>query len=168
MSERIRSLSDSLIFARQYTIAILDTIPRSDWFVMPAGCPSHIAWQVGHLAFAEAGLIIGRVCGRLADVERVRPAAFVQLFGRTSSPEPDPAKNPSASELRAVLDRVHEATLAALREVPDCELDTIAAGPPHRLCRTKLEFLHWTGDHEMLHAGQIGLIRRMLGAAPVW
>jgi hypothetical protein len=31
-----------------------------------------------------------------------------------------------------------------------------------------VEFLRWCGHHEMTHAGQIGLIRRMLGLSPVW
>ena len=109
-----------------------------------------------------------RVCGRHADEGSVLPPEFVTQFGRTTVPEADPAKNPSPSEIRAVLDRVHEATLLALRDVADADLDTIAAGPPHLLCKTKGEFLRWAGYHETIHAGQIGLIRRMLGAKPLW
>jgi hypothetical protein len=165
---RIAELTDALIFARQYTVELLDTIPSSDWFTMPTGCPSHVAWQVGHLASAEAWLIFGRACGRLAEIESIRPARLATLFGRTSTPEPDPAKYPSPEEIRKMFDQIHGASLAALRDLQDSDLDEISAGPHHRLCRTKGEFLRWCGYHEMSHAGQIGLIRRMLGATPVW
>jgi hypothetical protein len=36
------------------------------------------------------------------------------------------------------------------------------------LCKTKLECLHWCSHHEAVHAGQIGLIRRLLGYPPIW
>src|SRR4051794_913064 len=123
MADRIQILTDALTFARQYTVELLDTIPPGDWFRMPAGCPSHVAWQVGHLALAESWLVVGRACGRLGDLDGIRPAQFVPIFGRTSIPEPDPAKNPSPAEIRTAFDRVHEAALAALRDVRDGDLD---------------------------------------------
>jgi hypothetical protein len=167
MPDRLAILTDALAFSRTYTLSLLDTIPQADWFMMPAGCPSHIAWQVGHLALAEARLVYDRVCGGHSQ-DGLLPPEFHTLFGRTSVPDPDAAKHPSAAEIRTVFDRVHEATLQALRDVSDAQLDEVAIGPAHRLCRTKVEFLRWAGHHEMTHAGQIGLIRRMLGQSPVW
>jgi uncharacterized damage-inducible protein DinB len=32
---------------------------------------------------------------------------------------------------------------------------------------TKREAIRWSIQHEFLHAGQIGLLRRLLGAAPL-
>ena len=34
--------------------------------------------------------------------------------------------------------------------------------------KTKIDTLRWCGDHELIHAGQIGLLRRLLGHKPVW
>jgi len=167
MPSRLDTLTDALVFARDYTLSLVDTIPQSNWFQMPFGCPSHVAWQVGHLALAEARLVYDRVCcGRSQD--GLLPAEFHTLFGRTSIPDPDSAKHAPAAEIRAVFDRVHEATIKGLRDLVDSQLDEMAIGPTHRFCRTKFEFLRWCGDHEMMHAGQIGLIRRMLGREPVW
>ena len=122
---RIRpALIDALVFARGYTIPLLDTIPEADWFVMPAGCPSHVAWQVGHLAFAEARLVVERVGGR-AEVGGGRPAAeFVKLFARNSVPDASPAGHPGPAEIRRVLDRVHTAALQMLRDTRDDDLET--------------------------------------------
>jgi uncharacterized damage-inducible protein DinB len=54
-----------------------------------------------------------------------------------------------------------------LRDFPEVELDTPLV-EPHRLARTKFESLVWCAHHEMLHAGQIGLLRRLLGVPPMW
>jgi uncharacterized damage-inducible protein DinB len=39
---------------------------------------------------------------------------------------------------------------------------------PHSLVKTKFEALLWCAQHEGVHAGQIGLLRRLLGYPPVW
>jgi hypothetical protein len=168
MSTRISALIDALVFARGYTIDLLATIPEADWFTVPAGCPSHVAWQVGHLAFAEARLVVERVGGRTEVGGGVLPPEFVTLFARNSVPEPRPAGHPPPDEIRRVLDRVHEAALRTLRDTTDAGLETLVPGSPHRFCRTKADFARWVSHHEFLHAGQIGLIRRLLGTGPVW
>ena len=39
---------------------------------------------------------------------------------------------------------------------------------PHGLFNRKIDGLYWCVRHEMVHAGQIGLLRRLLGHAPQW
>jgi hypothetical protein len=156
------------VFARGYTVPLLDAIPESDWFTMPAGCPTHVAWQVGHLAMAEARLIVERVGGRRVVEEGVLPAEYLKLFGRESVPDPAPGHHPSPAEIRGVFDRVHPVAIQILRDTRDADLETLVAGSPHRFCRTKLDFARWVSAHETLHAGQIGLLRRMLGEKAVW
>jgi hypothetical protein len=39
---------------------------------------------------------------------------------------------------------------------------------PHPFSTTKLRALLWCAHHEMLDAGQIGLLRRHLGYPPMW
>src|SRR5215213_794654 len=118
---RIAAFIDALVFARGYTIPLLDTIPEADWFVMPAGCPSHVAWQVGHLAFAEARLVVERVGGRTEVGGGVLSEEFVRLFARNSVPEAGSASHPSPPEIRRVLDRVHEAALQTMRDTTDAD-----------------------------------------------
>lgn len=168
MSNRISMFLDALIFARNYTVELLDTIPQANWFTMPPGCPSHVSWQVGHLTIAEARLVLNRACGRDIIEEGIIPADYITMFGRLSAAETEPSKYPSASSIRAVFDRVHAASLDAIPRLADADLDTLSPGVPHRLCKTKGEFLRWVSHHEVLHTGQIGMIRRMLGHAPMW
>ena len=57
-----------LDFAREYTLSLLVDIADDEWFVMPPGAPSHLAWQVGHVAMAEYGLCLFRQRARKSGV----------------------------------------------------------------------------------------------------
>ena len=74
---------------------------------------------------------------------------------------------PEGDGIRAVFDRVHERVMHNLADFPEADLDTPPL-TPHKLAKTKLEILMWCGQHEMMHAGQIGLLRRQLGHKPQW
>ena len=44
----------NIAFARTYTLQFLSDLPDADWFRMPLGGVTHIAWQVGHYITGEA------------------------------------------------------------------------------------------------------------------
>jgi hypothetical protein len=158
--ERIR-------FSRDYTNRLLDTIDHADWFRTTLPAVTHVAWQVGHLAMAEYRLALERIRGARPEDSALISPEFLKQFGRDSVPDPDPARSPSPAEIRAVFDRVHDQTL---RELPDFPESDWNAPPvkPHSLFTRKIDSLFWCAHHEMLHAGQIGLVRRLLGATPIW
>ena len=87
-------------FARGYTRSILAEIGEADWFVMPAGCPTHVAWQVGHLAMAEYGLGLFRQRGRQEIDAELMSGSFRKLFSRGSVPEAEASKYPTPAEIR--------------------------------------------------------------------
>jgi hypothetical protein len=101
------------------------------------------------------------------DDEQLIPAALRKLFGRGSVPSADPALYPSAHEIRAIFDRVHEQVLTELAAYDPVVLDQ-PAGKPHRFAKTKLDCVLWCSRHELVHAGQVALLRRMLGKPPQW
>src|SRR5687767_13034970 len=123
---------------------------------MPPGCITHVAWQVGHLAFAEYRLALERIRGPKPDDANLIAESFVKTFGRDSVADPEPTRYPTIAEIRSVFDRVHERVLDELPNVSEGVLDE-APDKPHQLCKTKLECLHWCSHHEAVHAGQIGL-----------
>lgn len=165
-SSRRDYVIDHLQKTRSYTLSLVDTFDPDDWFKTPREVATHLAWQVGHLAFAEYALGLRRLRGELPEDDRIMAASLRGAFGRGSTPSPNPADYPSPAEIREILDRVHQAALANVRGLSDAELDDRIE--PHRLFSTKLGALWWCGQHEMLHAGQIGLLRRLLGKAPAW
>lgn len=168
MSARLRDALDAIRFARAYSLPLIDSFAPDEWFRMPPGGVTHLAWQVGHLAMAQYRMCIERVRGvRPEDATLIAPDVLA-LFVRESVPDADPARYPSPPELRALLDRMHERILTDLAEWPDADLDNPPAMTSHKLAKTKLECIRWCAAHEMLHAGQIGLLRRMLGRPALW
>jgi DinB superfamily len=164
---RLQIALEQIVFARNYTLRLLDQTKEADWFRMPPGGVSHVAWQVGHLAMAQYRLALDRIRGPAPDDANMISDAFLLLFSRQSMPDADADKYPSPAEIRAVFNRVHEGVIREVGTLAECELDK----PPlkaHPLAKTKMESLIWCAHHEMLHAGQIGLLRRQLGYPPLW
>jgi uncharacterized damage-inducible protein DinB len=164
---RLQLALEQIVFARNYTLRMLDKTEAVDWFRQPPGGVTHIAWQVGHLAVAEYWLALVRLRGQQPEDEALIADEFQQPFERGSAPDSDPARYPSQAEIRTVFDRVHEQTLRELEGFNDSELDQPIL-KPHDLVKTKLWSLLWCAQHEAVHAGQIGLLRRQLGYAPLW
>lgn len=153
-------------FARGQTRLLLSDIDDADWFRQPQGAATHVAWQVGHLAMAQYGLCLFRIRGRRLEDNELMSSRFRKQFSRGSRPDPDPANNPAPPEIRAVFDRVHEQALAEMATYEPSLLNE-AVEEPHAVFATKLGALLFCSFHEMLHAGQIGMVRRMLGKSPI-
>ena len=163
---RLQTAIDQIRAARGYTEGLLDQIDFADWFRQPAEGVTHVAWQVGHLAMAEFRLAGQRIRGQRPEDSGLISEDFLKLFGKGSSPVADPARYPAPAELRGVFDRVHRQTVAELQTLSDDVLDEPSL-PEHPMFATKLGALCWTAQHEFLHAGQIGLLRRLQGNAPL-
>jgi hypothetical protein len=160
---RLEYALEQIRLARRYTCWLVEAVEPGQWFRIPPAGVTHIAWQVGHLAMAQYRLCIERIRGVRPEDNDFVSEGFLALFGRGSLPEADPGKYPPADEIRAVFDRMHEQILKELAGLSDRELDD----PPllsHPQFTTKYGALTWAVRHEMLHAGQIGLLRRQLGA----
>ena len=157
---RLQLAVEQISFARDYTIWHLDQTPATEWFRLPPG-------GVSHIAVAEYSLALCGIRGPQPQDTGLISEKHLTLFGPDSMPDPDPTAYPDQSELRAVFDRVHEEVLRELAGLGEGELDQPV---PDALpfAKTKLLMLLWCARHEMLHAGQIGLLRRQLGYSHLW
>jgi hypothetical protein len=164
---RLQIATDRIKFSRDYSLRLIDNVPKSEWFQMPSPDVTHLAWQVGHLAIAEYRLALERIRGDRIEDASLISQAFLRQFGKDSVPQADPTKYPSPSDIRGILDRVHSQSLHELAELPEAEWDKPPL-KPHPLFKSKIDGLFWCAHHEMLHAGQIGLLRRLLGHSPMW
>ena len=158
--------ADELRFAHNFTNTLLDAVPEEQWFQMPGGNVTHVGWQVGHIAFAKHVLIFGRILERTPEDTGLLPEGFVPLFGKGSQPSPDPALYPAAAEIRKIRETVHNHVLEAVADLPQTLLNEPSA-PRHPAFRDKYGALLWAARHELVHAGQIALLRRELGHEPL-
>ncbi len=152
--------------ARSYTLSLLEDFGQQDWFRPSAGKATHIAWQVGHLAVAQYGLCLFRIRGRQPGDSRLMPSRFRKQFGKGSVAVADPAAYPAPDEILQVLHAVDAQAKKELAQCPDSVLDE-PVDEPYAAWPIKFGALLFCAHHEMLHAGQIGLLRRSLGYEPV-
>lgn len=162
----IESVLDHLKFVRRYTLSLLTDLADEDWLAQPAEGISHIAWQVGHIAMSQYGLALFRQRGRAEVDLEIMPSAIRKKFSRGTTPDPNPEKNPPPAQLLETLERVFE---QVQQEVPGFSVEhwNEPVDPPFAAFATRYGALLFAVDHEMLHAGQIGLIRRLIGKPPL-
>lgn len=163
--ERLSQAFEQIQFARKYTLRLLDSIDTLDWFRFPPGGISTIGWQVGHLAMAQYRLALERIRGTQPEDRLLLTDDFLKMFGRDSTPDANCPWN--AGELREALARVHRQFELESAHWAHAGMED-APHKPHSLAATKMQCLLWCSSHEMIHAGQIGLLRRQLGLKPLW
>jgi len=162
---RLSEALDQIDFARRYTRERIATVPLADWFTIQRGGVTNMAWQVGHLAFAEYRLCLLRLRPRTAEDETLVSERFIETFFRDS--DPGTISGLTAVEILETFDRVHARIMVELPDYPNADLDL----PPlieHKLFNTRIAGLRYCPLHEMIHCGQIALLRRMFGQKPIW
>ncbi len=153
-------------WARQYSLQLITSVPDELWYVMPEGLQTHVAWQVGHLAVSQYGLMLFRQRGRSPGDLDIMPGWLRKQFGRGSQPQPAKASSPSANDLLSRLQAIHT---QSLQEVEQLSADTLreTTDMPYAAYPIKLGALLFCPLHESIHAGQIGLLRRAHGLDPL-
>lgn len=157
---------DQIRFARDYTLELLRATPEDLWYQIPDGLPTNVAWQAGHLAVAQYGLLLFRIRGREPSDLDLVPGRFRKAYAKQSTPSADASHQMTPSELIDRLTAVHE---AGLREVQDVSAEVLLepVDMPYAAYPIKLGAIMFCPLHEQIHAGQIGLLRRALGLDPI-
>lgn len=155
-----------LEFTRAYLKPMLDSVPAELWSVIPDNAPSHLAWQVGHLAVAQYGLMLFRQRGRAEGDLELMPSWLRKRFGKGSNPKSDPGEIPSRDQLMEIFDRIDAQARTEIMQLPAAQFND-PTDMPYAVFPTKLGALLFCPVHESIHIGQIGLIRRLLGLEPV-
>jgi DinB superfamily len=163
---RMQAALDRVKLARGFTKQFLAGLTTEEWFWSPPEITTHIAWQVAHLSVAQYRLCLERIRGRTAADDAFMPATYVDRFQLGSQPAVGPRNNPPLEEIQRVYEVVHERSLAELAERIDEEMD-VPLEQPRPMFKTKLAAVEWCAQHEFVHAGQIALLRRLMGKAPL-
>ncbi len=111
-------------------------------------------------------LALLRQRGRQPLDRELMPKLFMRAFAKDSTPAGSPDGAVPVAEIQDVFDRVHCQVLKELETYPLEQLGEDVE-PPYVGQPTRLGALLMSAHHEMLHAGQIGMMRRLLGLAPL-
>ena len=163
---QLQALIQNFEVAHQYTRTILESVPSGDWFRMPNEGVSHIGWQVGHIAWAQQMLVTRRLVGEDPAVLEPFPETLIKTVGKGSTPEENPSLYGTPESLMDLHERVYMGCRTLIDRLEDSALSD-PVSPPHPMFQDKAGVLRWAADHELTHTGQISLIRRLLGHAPL-
>jgi uncharacterized damage-inducible protein DinB len=166
MNSQLDQAIRQIQFARDYTHSLLQDISPADWFRQPTEGVTHVAWQVGHLAMAQYGLCLFRMRGRQSVDLELMSSSFRKKFSKGTTPTPGPDAYPSVEEIRGVFDAVYRQAMTELPQTAESVLQE-PIDEPWAVEPTKLGGLIFCACHEMMHAGQLGLLRRLLGYSSV-
>jgi DinB superfamily len=165
-SSRLESTVNRIRGSRIFTKQFLGDLTDAEWFWSPPQYTTHMAWQVGHITVAQYSLCLRRVRGRTKADESLISDAFIEAFKLGSKPVAEPENNPPLDEIRRVFDAVHQQSVDELAGRSEAELDEPLA-EPHPRFKTKFGAVEFSALHEMVHAGQIAMLRRLMGKPPL-
>jgi hypothetical protein len=168
--EKLLAMRDAMlgqmVFSRDYTLNLIESVPDELWLAPPNGVPTHFAWQIGHLAVAQYGLMLFRQRGRAEGDLDLMPGWLRKRYARGSVPTNEETPEATKSEMLELLAKIHK---AAMEFVPTMSAESLAEPTemPYTAYPIKLGALLFCPLHESIHAGQIGLLRRAHGLDPV-
>jgi DinB family protein len=162
---RLMTAIECIRGARENTQRLMSDFTADEWFWHPPTFVTHLAWQIGHIAYAQYCHCFWWIRGRRPEDSAWMPERFIELFEMGSVPVAAAEVYPSTGEIKRVLDAVFEQAMSELSTLTDEALDV--AIHPSRPERTKLKGLFWNVEHEFLHGGQIALLRRLMGKPPM-
>ena len=165
-SSRLEMAIDRIRDSRLFTEQFLKDLTDAEWYWSPPQFTTHVAWQVGHLAVSQYSLCLRRVRGRTTADESLISDAYIDAFKLGSKPVSEPEKNLPLDEIRHVFEAVHKQSIHELGGRSDAELDE-PLEQPHPRFKTKLGAVEFCAQHELVHAGQIAMLRRLMGKPPL-
>lgn len=135
----------------------LSDLDDADLQVRPAPAANNIAWQVGHLIAAEAGM------GSMLGISYPDLPPVIKSLGdtKTSQTIPDGGGLPKAQYLKWFND-FRDVTIAGLEKIPDARFDEPTEGRMSTIAPRKGDIIGLIANHTMMHCGQFTVVRRLL------
>ena len=129
----------------------LDGITHEDSLIQPRPFGNCINWIMGHLVCQRNSILT------LVGEKPIWGATETELYRRGTPPITDGVKALPFGRIMDDLDRSQELLLPAIGRLTE---EQLAQADDRGTLEDKLGFLHF---HEAYHAGQIGLLRRLVG-----
>ena len=163
---KVDDLLERLQNVRGFTSDFLEGLSDEEWLWQPSGVETHIAWQVGHMAISQYALCLQQVRGTRPEDATYLPKRLKKGYGKGSTPLAGPDPELPLATLRQAFDDVHRHVYEELGGYSEEQLDE-PVEQAHRMFRTKLGSAEFAVQHDFVHAGQIALLRRLMGKEPL-
>lgn len=145
-------------FGYVYRLVALNTegMTAEDALVQPRPAGNCANWMLGHLTAAQNGVMWLAREAPVWDLEVLKP-------GRGQPPVTGPENALEWEELRSRFLASEDRCLAALGRLTEADLDEAGFTDPFGAACTRGEFLTLLAVHQLYHAGQLGIARRLAG-----
>lgn len=120
---------------------------------------NHLKWQLGHLVASEQALLESICPGKGVAL----PDGFAEAHSPETANRNDPQEFESKQTYLELLDAVESASLAALGELSEEDLDQPSPEHFRNMFPTVGHIFVLIATHRMMHAGQFVPVRRNLG-----
>lgn len=163
MSHPIR---DQILAAYEWTQTQLqntfDAIPQDKYLHQPFPGANHALWTMGHLATVDQFF--------LKTFTEHNPGLFEKyttIFFAKSTPSPNAADYPSLEEVRDYFQTSRKAFRTWIESLDDAQLNAPLPPEKQRFAASLGNLLSRLVWHEGMHYGQLTVIRKSLGLAPI-
>jgi uncharacterized damage-inducible protein DinB len=130
-----------------------------DFFVRPCPGANHATWQLGHLTTSEAWIVNAVKPGSNTAVSE----EFAGKFSKETSSKDDVEFFPKKAAILEQLNKTRAVTVAWIKTLTPADLDKPGPERMVKMCPTVGHVLGLIGNHDMMHMGQLQVIRRKLG-----
>lgn len=134
----------------------LGDLSDADLLVRPVPGANHIAWQLGHLIASECHLL--KECG---GTPPELPAGFAEKHAKDTATSDQGFL--TKAEYLGLFQQVRGAALKRLADMPEADLDKPSTGSMAKMFPTVGHLFVLVANHELMHAGQLAVVRRKLG-----
>lgn len=156
----VESIASSLESTGQMLELFLSDLNDNDILTCPVEGANHIAWQVGHLISSERFMMTGNLPG--VQYENA-PTDFDAIHSRDSSSKTSSQGFLSKSAYLELFRKTREATLKAIRNLKDSDLEAPTTGRLAVKAPIIGKLFLLNAHHTLMHMGQFSVIRRKLG-----
>ncbi len=152
---------NALAFSRMAIAGLLEDIPEDKLCHQPLKGTNHALWIMGHVAATDAFFLT-----ELAQPPELGQPTWMELFRMGSTPKPNLTDYPPVSELRTYFTNVREEVIAWFGSQSEAELLTPLPENLGTFSGYRGALMGTMACHEMLHAGQVTIIRKHLEIGP--
>ncbi len=145
----------------QYMLKMyLADLSDADLLVRPVPEANHIAWQLGHMIYAERAMM-----SKEFPQEKFPelPDGFVEQHSKATAKTDPPKGFATKDGYLELFVKVRGATLSTLEKLTDADLDKPSVGDMAKYAPTLGAMFILQSDHTLMHAGQFTVVRRKLG-----